>query len=138
MAHFIKSVADLTSRDDRDELELALASVTAKLLSASKLRLWRIASYSGELRLRVRICLKNYRAVAIDPQSEVSELPLLNSNPDLRACYDSNAPAPLGAAGPVSMVTSSPSPASEASSAFWKSTIPSRWLRISAKCCRAC
>src|SRR5260370_10430998 len=95
MVDCIKSVADLTARDDRDELGLALASVTAKLLTASKLRLWRIASYSGELRLRERVCLKNYRVAASDSHVEVADQPLLDSNPDLRACYDSNAPVRL-------------------------------------------
>jgi diguanylate cyclase (GGDEF)-like protein len=95
MTHLLKSVADLTSRDDRDELELALASVTAKLLSASKLRLWRIASYSGELRLREHVNLKNNRTIAPAPQPEICDLPLLDSHPDLRACYDSNAPVRL-------------------------------------------
>jgi diguanylate cyclase (GGDEF)-like protein len=95
MVHFITSVADLTSRDDRDELELALASVTAKLLAASKLRLWRIASYSGELRLRERVNLKNGRPTAPAPQPDIRDHPLLDSNPDLRACYDSNGPVPL-------------------------------------------
>ena len=95
MVHFIKSVADLTSRDDRDELELALASVTAKLLTASKLRLWRIASYSGELRLRERVCVKNGRTVATDQRTEIRDLPLLDSNPDLLGCYDSNMPVRL-------------------------------------------
>jgi diguanylate cyclase (GGDEF)-like protein len=94
MVHLIQSVADLTARDDRDELELALASVTAKLMAASKLRLWRIASYSGELRLRERVRLKNFQMVASDMQAD-GDLPLLDSRPDLRACYDSKAPVRL-------------------------------------------
>jgi diguanylate cyclase (GGDEF)-like protein len=111
MSHFIESVADLTARSDRDELESTLALVTAKLLCATELTLWRLVSHAGELRLRERMRLADHRVVAPDPHLDASDLPALDSHPELRACYDGTAPLELdrdetGRRGHVFPVTS--------------------------------
>jgi diguanylate cyclase (GGDEF)-like protein len=111
MSHLIESVADLTARSDRDELEITLASVTVKLLCATRLTFWRIASYSGELRLRERVRLTEGRLVVCDSDLDIGALPALESRADLRACYHSKAPIqlrrdPAGQHGHVFPVTS--------------------------------
>ena len=95
MSHVIESVADLTARSDRDELEITLASVTAKLLCATKLTFWRIASYAGELRLQERVRLTEGRLAVSDQHLDVSDLPTLDSRSDLRACHQSKTPIQL-------------------------------------------
>jgi diguanylate cyclase (GGDEF)-like protein len=95
MSHVIESVADLTARSDRDELEITLASVTAKLLCATRLTLWRIASYAGALRLQERVRLTEGRLAVSDLGLDVGDLPVLESRADLRTCYQSKTPVRL-------------------------------------------
>ena len=95
MPHLIESVADLTARSDRDELEITLASVTAKLLCASRLTFWRIASHGGELRLEERVRLTEGRLAICDPHPDMGDLPALESRADLRACHQSKTPIKL-------------------------------------------
>jgi diguanylate cyclase (GGDEF)-like protein len=95
MAHLIESVAHLTARSDRDELEITLASVAAKLLCASRLTLWRIASHAGELRLEERVRLTEGRLAISDPHPDMGALPALESRADLRACHQSKTPIKL-------------------------------------------
>jgi diguanylate cyclase (GGDEF)-like protein len=95
MSHLIDSVADLTARSDRDELEITLASVTGSLLCATKLTFWRIASYSGELRLQERVRLTEGRLAVSDLHLDIGELPTLESRGDLRACHQSKTPIQL-------------------------------------------
>jgi diguanylate cyclase (GGDEF)-like protein len=95
MSHLIDSVADLTARSDRDELEITLASVTAKLLYATRLTFWRIASYAGELRLQERVRLSDGRLAVSDLRLDISDLPALEARGDLRSCYQSKTPIQL-------------------------------------------
>jgi diguanylate cyclase (GGDEF)-like protein len=88
MPHLIESVADLTARSDRDELEVTLASVTANLLQATGLVLWRLVSHAGELRLQERVRLTDGGIAVSSPCSEASDMPPLASRPELRACHD--------------------------------------------------
>ena len=95
----IDSVADLTARSDRDELEVTLAALTAKVLSATRLILWRLASHAGELRLEERVRLANGRVAVSGPLLDADDLPPLDSRPDLRACYRSKNPLELASDG---------------------------------------
>jgi diguanylate cyclase (GGDEF)-like protein len=95
MSHLIESVADLTARSDRDELEITLASVTATLLCATRLTFWRIVSYAGELRLRERVRLTEGRLAVCEQHLDIGELPTLESHADLRTCYQSKTPIQL-------------------------------------------
>ncbi|WP_158816528.1 GGDEF domain-containing protein [Methylocapsa sp. S129] len=95
MSHLIESVADLTARSDRDELEITLASVTAKLLCATRLTFWRIASFAGELRLQERVRLTEGRLAVSDGHLDLGDLPALEARADLRACYQSKTPIQL-------------------------------------------
>jgi diguanylate cyclase (GGDEF)-like protein len=95
MSHLIESVADLTARSDRDELEITLASVTATLLCATRLTFWRIVSYAGELRLRERVGLTEGRLAVCEQHLDIGELPTLDSHTDLRACHQSKTPIQL-------------------------------------------
>jgi diguanylate cyclase (GGDEF)-like protein len=99
MSHVIESVADLTARSDRDELEITLASVTAKLLCATRLTFWRIASYAGELRLQERVRLTDGRLAVSDLHLDVAELPALESRSDLSACHQGKTPVRLPRVG---------------------------------------
>jgi diguanylate cyclase (GGDEF)-like protein len=96
MAHVIESVADLTARSDRDELEITLASLSAKLLSATQLIFWRLASCAGELRLQERVRLTERRVAVADSNFHADDLPTLDSRAQLRACYDGRTPLNLG------------------------------------------
>ena len=103
MSHLIESVADLTARSDRDELEITLASVTATLLCATRLTFWRIVSYAGELRLRERVRLTEGRLAVCEQHLDIGELPTLESRADLRTCYQSKTPIQLRRDNPASM-----------------------------------
>jgi diguanylate cyclase (GGDEF)-like protein len=99
MSHVIESVADLTARSDRDELEITLASVTAKLLCATRLTFWRIASYAGELKLQERVRLTDGRLAVSDLHLDVADLPTLESRSDLSACHQGKTPVRLPRVG---------------------------------------
>lgn len=93
MTRLINSLAELTDLRDRDELEVTLASVMFDLIGPSKLSLWRLVSYKGELRLRQRVLITSgSRAAISDTLTDIRHLPTLDSNVGLRACYDSKAP----------------------------------------------
>jgi diguanylate cyclase (GGDEF)-like protein len=93
MTRLISSIANLTDLRDRDELEVILASVMFDLVGPSMLTLWRVVGYLGTLRVRQRVHIKAGSRIAVsDTLTDPQHLPALDSQPGLRACYDSNAP----------------------------------------------
>jgi diguanylate cyclase (GGDEF)-like protein len=96
MHRLINSVGDLTFLRDREGLEITLASVLYELLGAQRLVLWRVAANSQGLRLRQRAALEGSNRVAIsETHTPVHELPLLDSVPRLKACFDAKVPIHL-------------------------------------------
>lgn len=93
MTRLINSVAGLTDLRDRDELEVTLASVMFELIGPLKLSLWRLVSHLGDLRLRQRVlAVAGSRAAISDTLTDVADLPRLDAEAGLRACYDSKTP----------------------------------------------
>jgi len=95
MINLVNSVADLTALRDREELEIAVALVAADLSGASSGRVWRLARHLGELRLHERARLADRRVIISDMPADLSDLPTLDSRQELRACYESQRPAPV-------------------------------------------
>jgi diguanylate cyclase (GGDEF)-like protein len=111
MADFIDSVVDLTARRNRDELEFIVASVLFEQISPAKLTLWRILRHAGELKLQRRAKLTRGRLAVDDTFVDPSELPLLDSRPELRSCHDNRTPLRVegckdGAYGQIFPITS--------------------------------
>jgi diguanylate cyclase (GGDEF)-like protein len=93
MTRLINSVASLTDLRDRDELEVTLASVMFDLVGPSRLTLWRLVSYLGVIRLRQRAQVVVGSPIAVsDLQTEIKDLPALDFEVGLRACYESGLP----------------------------------------------
>src|SRR5262245_62114976 len=100
MTRLINSVAGLTDLRDRDELEITLASVMFDLIAPSRLSLWRVVDHMGELRLRQRVLAASGSSVATaDTLTDTNDLPTLDSQEGLRACYDRREPLRLGRNG---------------------------------------
>jgi diguanylate cyclase (GGDEF)-like protein len=90
MLDVIDSVADLTDSRDKDALEITLATVMFELIEASNLILWRLVRHHDEIRLRQRVRLQSAGVATTldDAFTDPTDLPLLESRADLRACYD--------------------------------------------------
>lgn len=93
MSQLLDSVADFTDKRNRDTLDVTMASVLFDLLAPQRMNLWRVIEHEGSLRLRLRAGLSAGQPIAIsDPALDPGEMPQLDSRPELRACYDANAP----------------------------------------------
>jgi diguanylate cyclase (GGDEF)-like protein len=97
MINFVDSVADLTSLRDREELEIIMALAAADLLGASGGKLWRLAGRPGDLRLFERAGFADGRVTVSEAPSEWIDLPILDSRPDLRRCFELQRSEPLTA-----------------------------------------
>ena len=96
MHRLINSVGDLTFLRDREGLEITLASVLYELLGAGRLVLWRVAANPQGMRLRQRAALEGGNRVALsETHTPAHELPLLESVPRLKACFDAKVPIHL-------------------------------------------
>jgi len=96
MHRLINSVGDLTFLRDREGLEITLASVLYEHLGADRLVLWRMAAHPQGMRLRQRAALEGSNRLALsETHTPVHELPLLESVPRLKACFDAKVPIHL-------------------------------------------
>jgi diguanylate cyclase (GGDEF)-like protein len=92
MHRLINSVGDLTFLRDREGLEITLASVLYDLLEAGRVVLWRVSASSQGPRLRQRAAIEAEQRVALsETHTPTAELPLLDSQPHLKACFDARA-----------------------------------------------
>jgi diguanylate cyclase (GGDEF)-like protein len=91
MIALVHSVADLTSLRDREELELVVVRIVADLLGAATVRLWRLARHLGQVRLHERAALADRVVTVFDAPSDLNDLPLLDSQRELRACFNRKA-----------------------------------------------
>ncbi len=89
MTHLIESIGDLTDSRDEDKLEATLAAVTFELAGARRLVLWRVVHREGGVWLRQRLKLPSPEAASRRRGGAERELLALDSQPALRACYDS-------------------------------------------------
>jgi len=92
MHRLINSVGDLTFLRDREGLEITLATVLYDLLGAGRVVLWRVSASSQGPRLRQRAAIEAEQRVALsETHTPTAELPLLDSQPHLKACFDARA-----------------------------------------------
>jgi diguanylate cyclase (GGDEF)-like protein len=90
MIALVNSLADLTSLRNRDELEIAMATMATSAVAASSGKLWRLVGDQGQPRLHARVMAADRRVLVCDPPPEMSDLPGLDSRRELRVCYDRN------------------------------------------------
>ena len=96
MSRFVHSLADLTSLRDREEIELLVTRMLGDLLGAASVKLWTLISHSHRLRLHERIVLADRVATISDMPSDPGNLPTLDSQDELSACYRGRAALSLG------------------------------------------
>jgi diguanylate cyclase (GGDEF)-like protein len=96
MISFVHALADLTSLRDREEIEFTVTRMLGDLLGAASVTLWSLVSHSHRLRLHERILLADRIATISDMPSDPGNLPTLDSQIELSACYRSHAPLPVG------------------------------------------
>jgi diguanylate cyclase (GGDEF)-like protein len=96
MIRFAHALADLTSLRDREEIELFMTRMLGDLLDAASVKLWSLINHSHRPRLHERILLVDRVATISEIPPDPGNLPALESQGELAACYRGRAPLSLG------------------------------------------